>query len=85
MVLTYNTFMFFTNAVNVNTILLYDSTFVLILVIMLSILMNIWAGYILFWGLTSFTGYSKKVSLNFCISLFFLNIILLGVGFLINA
>ncbi len=84
MILTYNTFIFLINSISVNLIFLYEQFFVYLLIFMLSIVTNVWAGHILYWGLSSFTGFSRKVSLNFCIVLFCLNIILLVGGFLTN-
>lgn len=84
MILTYNTFIFLFNSISVNVIFLYEEFFVYVLIFVLSIVTNAWAGHILYWGLSGFAGFSKKVSLNFCITLFCLNIVLLAGGLFVN-
>lgn len=83
-ILTYNSLIFFGNSVGINLIFMFENSFVMFMVVLLTFITVVWASRVLFLGLLNFVGYSKKASLNFCIVLFLFNLVSFGGGFLIN-
>ncbi|AIM16706.1 hypothetical protein HW35_10905 [Bacillus sp. X1(2014)] len=84
LILTYNTLNFLFSSIGVNLLFYYENNLTRIFIIGISLFINIWSLRILFAGLINFIGFSKKVSIVFCSTLFLLNLLLLIGGNFVN-